>query len=276
MPLYLGIPFTIFLMAIAASLHVGRMSFEWVVALGGALWAAWQSRRHGLQQFERVFPLEPLALGATVLFLFPVTFPWFLRLRHKALRGRLPVRTRPSRLRLALLIVAIAGGLVLNIGYGVLRRTAPWKSLEAGSRQLRAMAGGALTYELREGALAITIENEALVRVAPSVQRDTAEAIARAWMAHARSAFGPLSRQVDTIHVRFIYYPGSRLDAPSESPTYSFPTSTMAPERRAAPNAISLSCMGSASSARCPTRPDRTRISVGISTRTVVPISGLL
>lgn len=276
MPLYLGIPFTILLMLLAASLHVGRMSFEWAVALGGALWAAWQARKYRLEQFERLFPLEPLPLGVTVFFLFPITFPWFLRLRYKALRGRLPLRTRPSRLRLVLIGLVVVGGLVLNIGYGVLRRTAPWQRLEKGTQELQAATGGLVTYEERDGRLKLTIENAALYRLAPAVQRDTAMAIARKAIDVFRSSFGPFMKDLDTVEVRFIYYPGSRLEPPTESPSYRFAVSELAPARSAAPRARSFSRIGSASSSAWPTRPDSTKISVGMRMRTVVPMSGLL
>jgi hypothetical protein len=59
-PLYLGIPFTILIVAVAASIQVGSVSFEWLAAAGGAIWAVCQSRKYQLARFERLFPLEPL------------------------------------------------------------------------------------------------------------------------------------------------------------------------------------------------------------------------
>lgn len=227
MPLYLGIPLTILIMVVAGNLKVGSVTFEWAAALGGALWAAWQSRKYQLERFERVFPLEPLPLGITVLFLFPLTFPWFLRLRHKALRGRLPLRTRPSRIRLVLIGIVVVGGLALNLAFGFLRRTEPWKKLETGVQELQAAAGGLVNYEVKDGVLEMTVENEALYRADPLVQRDTAIVIARKAMAVASSSFGVLAGQVDTVELVFIYFPTSRLAPPSESPRYRFPASVL-------------------------------------------------
>jgi hypothetical protein len=226
-PLYLGIPLTILILAVASSIRIGRFTFEWVAAAAAALWAVHQSRKYQLQRFERVFPLEPLPLGVTVLFLFPVTFPWFLRLRYKALRGRLPLRKGPSKLRLVLIGVVIVGGLALNIGFGVLRRTEPWKKLETSMSDLQAAAGGSVNYQVRDRVLVLTIENEKLYRAAPLVQRDTAEVIARKAMAALTSSFGLLGDHLDSVDLTFIYFPSSRLAPPSESPRYSFAASEL-------------------------------------------------
>lgn len=227
MPLYLGVPFTILLLVVAGNLRIGNVSLEWAAALGGALWAVWQSRKYQLERFERVFPLEPLPLGITVFFVFPLTFPWFLRLRYKALRGRLPLRTRPSRLRLALIVVVIAGGLALNLAFGFLRRTEPWKALETSVQELQTAAGGLVNYEVRDGVLHLTVENASLYRADPVVQRDTAEAIARKAIEVVSSSLGPFAERVDTVALVFIYYPASRLAPPSESPRYTFPASAL-------------------------------------------------
>ena len=73
MPLYLGIPFTILILVVASQARIGNITLEWVAAALAGLWSAMQSRKYMLQRFERVFPLEPLALGITVTLLFPCT-----------------------------------------------------------------------------------------------------------------------------------------------------------------------------------------------------------
>lgn len=227
MPLYLGVPLTILILVVANSITIGRFSFEWVAAAAGAAWAVSQSRKYRLERFERVFPLEPLPLGVTVLFLFPVTFPWFLRLRYKALRGRLPLRTAPSRVRLVLIGVVIVGGLALNIGYGILRRTEPWKKIESSMDDLQAAAGGSVNYQAHDRVLVLTIENEKLFRAEPVVQRDTAKVIAGKALAALKSSLGFYMKDFEAVELTFIYFPTSRLKGPSESPRYSFATSEL-------------------------------------------------
>jgi hypothetical protein len=226
-PLYLGVPFTILILVVANSISIGRFSLEWVAAAAGAAWAVSQSRKYRLERFERVFPLEPLPLGVTVLFLFPVTFPWFLRLRYKALRGRLPLRTAPSRVRLVLIGVVIVGGLALNIGFGILRRTEPWKQVERSMNELQAAAGGSVNYQVRDRSLVLTVENEALYGAAPIVQRDTAKAISRKALAGLKSSFGFYMKDFEAVELTFIYFPASRQDPPSESPRYLFSASEL-------------------------------------------------
>ena len=148
MPLYLGIPFTILILVVASQARIGNITLEWVAAALAGLWSAMQSRKYMLQRFERVFPLEPLALGITVTLLFPFAFPWFLRLRHRALRGRLPLRTRPSRLRIVLLVLVIGGGLLMQVGYSLLRRSAPWKGIESSLNTVETLAGGPIEYRV--------------------------------------------------------------------------------------------------------------------------------
>jgi hypothetical protein len=225
-PLYLGIPFTILIVAVAASIQVGSVSFEWLAAAGGAIWAVCQSRKYQLARFERLFPLEPLPLGITVLLHFPFTFPWFLRLRHRALRGQLPLRTGPSRLRLVLVGVVVAGGLLLSLAWGALRRTQPWRRLETSMQELQAAAGGSVGYEVSEQVLHLTVENDSLYRMEPLAQRDTARAIAQKSLAVVASSFGPLGQQVTHVEILFVSTPSRRAPR-SESPRYSFPTAEL-------------------------------------------------
>jgi hypothetical protein len=58
---------------------------------------------------------------------------------------------------------------------------------------LQAATGGSVSYEVRERTLVLTVENEALYRAAPVVQRDTAEVISRKALAAMTSAFGLLT-----------------------------------------------------------------------------------
>jgi hypothetical protein len=64
----------------------GRVGVDlyWPMAVTWGLWAAYDARRHDLKRYERVFPLEPFALLAAVTIMWPVSLPWYLRLRHRA------------------------------------------------------------------------------------------------------------------------------------------------------------------------------------------------
>jgi hypothetical protein len=118
MPLILGIPFTGFLaVAVAALSNRFGLDLYWVLAGLSGLWAWRDSARHGLQRFERIFPLEPRAAGFSVALAWPVAFPWYLRLRHRALSGQItnpPVRRgfRGPLIALGLLGVGLAGFLL--------------------------------------------------------------------------------------------------------------------------------------------------------------------
>lgn len=118
MPLILGIPFTAFLaIAVAALSNRYGLDLYWVLAGLSGLWAWRDSKRHDLQQFERIFPLEPRAAGFSVALAWPVAFPWYLRLRHRALSGRFahpPMRRRfrGPLIALGLIGVCLAGFLV--------------------------------------------------------------------------------------------------------------------------------------------------------------------
>lgn len=118
MPLILGVPLTALLAILVAGLS-NRFGLDlyWVLAGVSGLWAWRDSRRHGLQRFERTFPLEPRAAGFSVALAWPVAFPWYLRLRYRALTGRLtaPVARRSYRgllITLGIVGIGVAGFLL--------------------------------------------------------------------------------------------------------------------------------------------------------------------
>ena len=85
----------------------------WPMAAGWGAWSAFESHRLDLKRYERVFPLEPWALLAAVTIMWPVSLPWFLRLRHRILTGRLRLPTRPSRTRYVLVALAVMAPLAV-------------------------------------------------------------------------------------------------------------------------------------------------------------------
>ena len=113
MPLLLGIPFTAAL-AIAVATLSNRLGVDlyWVLAGLCGLWAWRDSQRHDLQRYERTFPLEPRAAGFAVALAWPVAFPWYLRLRHRALTGRLDAHPGRRRYRGLLVALGLVGVLI--------------------------------------------------------------------------------------------------------------------------------------------------------------------
>ena len=110
MPLILGIPFTALLaIAVAALSNRFGLDLYWVLAGLSGLWAWRDSTRLGLQRFERIFPLEPRAAGFSVALAWPVAFPWYLRLRHRALSGRITTPPVRRRLRGPLIALGLIG-----------------------------------------------------------------------------------------------------------------------------------------------------------------------
>jgi hypothetical protein len=110
MPLILGIPFTAFLaIAVAALSNRFGLDLYWVLAGLSGLWAWRDSQRHDLQRFERTFPLEARAAGFSVALAWPVAFPWYLRLRHRALTGRLTAHPARRSVRGPLIGLGIVG-----------------------------------------------------------------------------------------------------------------------------------------------------------------------
>jgi hypothetical protein len=110
MPLILGLPFTAILaIAVAALSNRFGLDLYWALAGLSGLWAWRDSQRHDLQRFERTFPLEPRAVGFAVALAWPVAFPWYLRLRHRALTGQLTSHAARRSFRGPLIVLGLFG-----------------------------------------------------------------------------------------------------------------------------------------------------------------------
>ena len=151
-----------------------------MVALWGA-WAAIDARRHDLKRYERVFPLEPWALLVAVTVMWPVTLPWYLRLRHRVLTGRLKAPLRPSRARYVLV------GLAFLLPFGVLALPKLLEQLPS-ARQLRPLeraasnvAGEPVNVSLdSDGTLTLTVFHRPEPGELLEERRDVAHRIAEA------------------------------------------------------------------------------------------------
>jgi hypothetical protein len=161
----------------------GRVGVDlyWPMAAAWGLWAAYDARRHDLKRYERVFPLEPFALAAAVTIVWPVSLPWYLRLRHRILTGRLPVPTRPSRTRYALIALAF---LLPVAALGVpklLERFTGSGQLQALERAAVGVAGEPVHLSLdSRGTLTITVFHRPVPGELREERRDVAHRIAEA------------------------------------------------------------------------------------------------
>lgn len=133
------------------------------MALAWALWAAVYSKRRELVRYERVFPLEPIALFVSILLAWPFALPWFLRLERKARLGQLQPSPRPSRTKYVLLAVAVAGSVAVFGGMTLMNHSglfAPLIVLQQAFAHERAMnmnlSGGELTLSIPNSPIAPT------------------------------------------------------------------------------------------------------------------------
>jgi hypothetical protein len=106
LPLVLGLPLTWLILWLASLLPAFGHTLVWPATAVAALWVYHDAREHELVRYERVFPLDPVGAALAVLIAAPFSFPWFLRLRWKALRGDLTESRGPSRAKFILLGVA--------------------------------------------------------------------------------------------------------------------------------------------------------------------------
>jgi hypothetical protein len=222
MPLILGIPFTACLALLVAWLS-NRFGMElyWALAAASGIWAWLDSRRHGLQRYERIFPLEPRAAGFAVALAWPVAFPWYLRLRHRALTGRLdgkPLRRSHAGLAAVLgvtgvLVAAFLLWLPHSIG-----------SISVVSQQLQRITDDAVEVSLFNGReLTITVVNSAIPAEDQEGQRHQAWRLAR----EASSAYSP-KRGLKLVKVRYIRREqvGARVEAEEEA-RFEWPVSEL-------------------------------------------------
>jgi hypothetical protein len=178
----------------------------WPMAAAWGLWAAYDARRHDLKRYERVFPLEPFALLAAVTIMWPVSLPWYLRLRHRILTGLVPLPTRPSRARYALIALAF---LLPFAALGVprlLERLTGSDELQSLERAAVGVAGEPVHLSLdSRGTLTITVFHTPLPDELTEERRDVAHRIAEAVV---RASEDP--EAFDVVEVAFAFTDGPR------------------------------------------------------------------
>jgi hypothetical protein len=147
----------------------------WAAALGWALWAQADTRAHDLQRYERVFPLEPVALFFTMLFAWPVALPCYFHIKDQVLEGRRSLSTGRSRAKYAFLTLVVLAG-AAGIGVTAWARYSPtMRGLMRVSDRMRVVTHDQLRVEL-------TSDHRALITVVNS-QLPANDAAARAGQA---------------------------------------------------------------------------------------------
>lgn len=115
-------------MTLGLSQLVGH-DLYWPMTIGWGLWAAADARTNGMKRYERVFPLDPLALSLAVVVLFPVALPWYLRLKNRAVLGLLAEPTRPSRAKWVIVGGAVAASLGATLFWFSFTRSGTYQTL---------------------------------------------------------------------------------------------------------------------------------------------------
>jgi hypothetical protein len=108
-----AIPLAILLL-IATSYASGFLPFNAYYVLVGtsAIWAAIDSHRVGVEQYNSSLALPPIGILAVVTVLWPITFPAYLKLRYRVQRGDVALGlSRTSRFRWWILAGAVGIGL---------------------------------------------------------------------------------------------------------------------------------------------------------------------
>lgn len=199
MPLLLGIPFTACL-AIAVAALSNRLGVDlyWVLAGLCGLWAWRDSQRHDLQRYERTFPLEPRAAGFAVALAWPVAFPWYLRLRHRALTGKLDAHPARRRYRGLLVALGLAG---IAIAAFLLWLPHFMGNISEVTSRIARVTGDPVEVSVLNGKeLSITVVNSTIPVNEEGDRRRQALRIAR----EARSAWSK-RRELETVRVTYVH-----------------------------------------------------------------------
>ena len=173
----LGLVLISWLVCLGLSTALG-VNLYWPMTAAWALWAALDSHRLQLERFERVFPLQSLPLAISVLFLWPISLPWYIHLKTKAASGALTVSERPSRSKYFLVGVAAAVPLVVfgsnllltrSPVFGPLRAAQVALSQEPQTMQLNYNTTGTLTVRVQNSTIRSSIREAEARRLASLV-----------------------------------------------------------------------------------------------------------
>jgi hypothetical protein len=135
----------------------------WPMTIGWGLWAAADARTHDMKRYERVFPLDPLALFLAVVVLFPVALPWYLRLKNRAVLGLLAEPTRPSRARWVIVGGAVAASLGATLFWFSFTRSGTYQTLMGVVTAVQAATPERVNVTIHTGVeMTITVLNTAV------------------------------------------------------------------------------------------------------------------
>lgn len=186
MPLRYGIPLTLTLLALC--LYVGYafdFAFYWWLVGAVTLVSLREARVVGLRDHATSLALPPVGFIAVMALGFPFVLPWFLRVRHRILTGRLPAG--PGAVGRGSYV--LVGGIAAVSGLAALQfaRLGLSGEVERLTSVAHAVSGecGAPVTVSRSGARLTTVVFGGMVSLAPALQRPLARRIAHAaWRAH--------------------------------------------------------------------------------------------
>ena len=85
---YLGLPFSLILIVVAAVVsEIVGFNLVWITILGTALWAAIDSKKINLKKYKSGLSYSPVVLFIAVILLWIAGFPWYLHVRYKIIKG---------------------------------------------------------------------------------------------------------------------------------------------------------------------------------------------
>lgn len=79
-------------LVVVASLFgdVGGIPATWILVLGTAVWAAYDSTQIHVREYKTTMAAHPLVLGIVIAILWIVFFPWYLTVRQRIKKGTQP------------------------------------------------------------------------------------------------------------------------------------------------------------------------------------------
>ena len=98
MPLHFGLPVAFLIAVVTAALSqaLEAPALQIVVLIAGGLWVYFDARKVGLERYRTALRWPELACFGTIL-MWIVVLPWYLSVRHRIIKGEMPLREAPAK-----------------------------------------------------------------------------------------------------------------------------------------------------------------------------------
>jgi hypothetical protein len=114
-----GIPLMVALLVLTSWISTPTFNVSYVMVGLTALWAAVDSRRIRIDQYDSAMAMPPVGIAALFILGWPVAFPWYLRVRYRIAKGL--VGPRQPRSNVAGYVILGVMGAVFAVAFWVLR-----------------------------------------------------------------------------------------------------------------------------------------------------------